>query len=138
VPGRKYGYPKNILHTRGIPNCILDLNRMLRPALALVDGIVAMEGDGPINGTAKNTKVMIVSDDLAAVDATCARIMDFDPHSLSYIRLAGQVIGNIETSDNDIVGATVDAVAQKFERPITYTAANKDWRLLAQSDQQAS
>ena len=138
VPGRKYGYPKNILHTRGIPNCILDLNRMLRPALALVDGIVAMEGDGPINGTAKNTKVMIVSDDLAAVDATCARIMDFDPHSLSYIRLAGQVIGNIETSDIDIVGATVDAVAQKFERPITYTAANKDWRLLAQSDQQAS
>ena len=138
VPGRKYGYPKNLLHTRGIPNCILDLNRALRPAMALVDGIVAMEGDGPINGTAKNTKVMIVSDDLAAVDATCARIMDFVPESLSYIRLAGQVIGNIATSDIDIVGAPVATVAQKFERPITYTAANKDWRLLAQSDQQAS
>jgi hypothetical protein len=52
--------------------------------------------------------------------------------------LAGQVIGNIATSDIDIVGAPIATVAQKFERPITYTAANKDWKLLAQSDQQAS
>jgi uncharacterized protein (DUF362 family) len=138
VPGRKYGYPKNLLHARGIPNCILDLNRLIRPAFALVDGIVAMEGDGPINGTAKDTKIMVIGDDLAGVDATCARIMGFSPEALSYIRLAGQVIGNISSSDIDIIGAPIATVAQKFERPITYTDANKDWRLLAQSDQQAS
>ena len=97
-----------------------------------------MEGDGPINGTAKDTKVMIIGTDVAAIDATCARIMQFVPETLSYIRLAGQVIGNIAVSDIDIVGSPVATVAQKFERPITYTEGNKDWHLLAQSDQQAS
>lgn len=138
VPGRKYGYPKNFLHVKGIPNCILDLNRIVCPQLALVDGIVAMEGDGPINGTAKDTGVMVISTDLAAVDATCARLMGFDPEALSYIRLAGQVIGNISPDEIDIIGSPLATVAQTFERPITYTDANKDWRLLSQADQQAS
>jgi uncharacterized protein (DUF362 family) len=97
-----------------------------------------MEGDGPINGTAKNAGVMILSTDVAAADATSARIMGFVPEALPYIRLAGQVIGNIDSSDINIIGAPITAVAQKFERPITYTDANKDWRLMAQADQQAS
>ncbi len=48
VPGRKYGYPKNFLHFKGIPQCILDINRLVQTKLSIVDGIVAMQGDGPI------------------------------------------------------------------------------------------
>src|SRR5205823_5792429 len=53
VPGRKYGWPKNILHINGIPHSILDLVHLIKPQIGFVDGIVAMEGDGPIMGTAK-------------------------------------------------------------------------------------
>ena len=50
MPGRVYGWPKNVLHVRGIPESILDINAAVRPHLAIVDGIVGMEGDGPIMG----------------------------------------------------------------------------------------
>jgi uncharacterized protein (DUF362 family) len=99
-----------------------------------------MEGDGPINGTQKHTKLMVMGIDLAAVDATCARIMKFEPQNLSYIRVAGQVIGNIESENIDIIGTPLSAVAQDFARPITYSLDKnqKDWRLLGQPGEQAS
>jgi len=134
IPGRKYGYPKNLLHIKGIPQCILDINRTVKPALAIVDGIVGMEGDGPVHGTAKNSQVLVLGDDLAAVDATCARIMGFTPHDFDYIRVAGKVIGNIEQSEIDLFGAKIEDVVQNFEPSITF----KDKSLLVNADQQAS
>jgi len=120
VPGRKYGYPKNILHARGIPQCIIDLNRMVQTKLTIVDGIIAMEGDGPINGTPRHMGLIIMGSDPAAVDATTARIMDYDIDELDYIEIAGQVIGNVKPEEIEIVGCTIKEVAAQFERPITY------------------
>ena len=53
VPGSCYGWPKNVLHWAGINNAILDINAAVRPDFAIVDGIVGMEGNGPIQGTPK-------------------------------------------------------------------------------------
>jgi uncharacterized protein (DUF362 family) len=50
VPGAVYGWPKNLLHYRQIDSSILDLNATVRPGFAIVDAVVAMEGDGPIMG----------------------------------------------------------------------------------------
>ncbi len=133
VPGRKYGWPKNLLHVKGIPHCILDLVHLIKPQIGFVDGIVAMEGDGPINGTAKKTGFIVLGTDLAAVDSTCARTMDIPIDQLVYLRMAGQVIGNINPDQIDIVGAQVDSVKQKFLLPITFS----DKKLLKQSGQQA-
>ena len=47
-----YGWPKNELHWRGIENSIVDIAATRTPDLAIVDGIVGMEGDGPLNGHA--------------------------------------------------------------------------------------
>ena len=51
LPGRVYGWPKNALHWVGIDKAILDVAGAVRPGYAIVDGIVAMEGNGPIDGT---------------------------------------------------------------------------------------
>ncbi|CAN5371420.1 hypothetical protein BH10CYA1_BH10CYA1_20140 [soil metagenome] len=133
VPGRKYGWPKNILHLNGIPHCILDLVHLVKPQIAFVDAIVAMEGDGPIAGTAKNTGFIAIGTDLAAVDSTCARTMEIPIEKLLYLRMAGQVIGNIDAAQIDIQGASLDSLKQKFEMPITFA----DRKLLKQSDQGA-
>lgn len=118
VPGRHYGWPKNILHWHGIDECILDLNRVQRPTFAVVDGIVSMEGDGPLNGTAKDTKLVIVGNDVAAVDATCARIMQLpDLDKIKYLRVAGECIGNIAENQIELIGSPLNTVAQKFELP---------------------
>ena len=134
VPGRKYGWPKNMLHIKGIPHSILDLQHLVKPKLAIVDGIIAMEGDGPINGTARPFGYVIIGEDLAAVDATCARMLKLDPHDLPYIKMAGQVVGNIEEKDIDIVGPAPESIAQAFALPITM----KDKSLLKQAAEQGS
>ena len=59
-------------------------------SFAIVDGIVGMEGYGPIQGTPKQSRVLVMGGDLVAVDATCCRIMGLDPQRLEYLRLAAQ------------------------------------------------
>lgn len=121
VPGRKYGWPKNILHKKGIDRSIIDLQHMVKPAFAIVDGVIAMEGDGPINGTPIATKLIMMGDDLAAIDATAARLMSIDPNELPYIVLAGKVVGNIEIEQIEIIGSSIEAQRKPFEQPITLT-----------------
>jgi len=58
---------------------LVDLNRLLRPRLAIMDGIVGMEGNGPRGGDPRQIGAVIVSDDLVAVDVTACRIMNLDP-----------------------------------------------------------
>lgn len=134
VPGRKYGWPKNLLHIKGIPHCILDLVNIVHPRFALIDAITAMEGDGPINGIAKHTGFLAIGTDLAAVDATCCRTMSIQPELLPYIRMAGEVVGNINAQDINVLGSTIASLQQKFQRPITFN----NEALLAQAGQQGS
>ena len=78
-----------------------------------------MEGDGPINGTPLETGFLAMGDDLAAVDATCVRITSLDPKELSYLALAGEVVGNIEEEMIDIIGESIDSLKKPFKQPIT-------------------
>lgn len=88
VPGGVYGWPKNVLHWGGIAESIADINRVFPRTFALVDGIVGMEGNGPIQGTAKSAGVIVAGRDFAAVDATCCRIMKIAPAQVAYLGLA--------------------------------------------------
>jgi uncharacterized protein (DUF362 family) len=91
LPGICYGWPKNELHWRGIDNSIVDIALTRTPDLAIVDGIVGMEGDGPLNGTPVNSGVIVMGTDLVAVDATCCRLMELDPARVAYL-----VMGNMK------------------------------------------
>ena len=96
VPGVVYGWPKNILHWQGIDKSILDINSSLPlPQFAIVDGIVGMEGNGPLQGQAKNAGVLIFGDDLVAVDATAARLMKIEPQKVQYLAKAEEFLGNL-------------------------------------------
>ncbi len=95
VPGAVYGWPKNLLHFRGIENSIVDLAATVRPALAIVDAIVGMEGDGPIMGRPKAVGCVVMGTDPVAVDATCARIMGLNPQGMTYLQMAGEFLGNL-------------------------------------------
>ena len=55
----------------------------------LVDGIVGMEGNGPIQGKPKPAGVLVAGRDMPAVDATCCRIMGIDPAQIGYLQMAG-------------------------------------------------
>ena len=58
---------------------LVDLNRFLRPRLYVMDGIVAMEGNGPRSGDPRRLSVLLFSADPVALDATACRLVDLDP-----------------------------------------------------------
>jgi uncharacterized protein (DUF362 family) len=98
LPGIKYGWPKNVLHYAGIPQTVVDINASLPRTIAVIDGIVCMEGDGPILGTAKPLGLLAIGTNLPALDATCARIMGINPERISYLNLAADRLGPIAES----------------------------------------
>ena len=115
MPGIVYGWPKNVLHHLGIPQSILDINAAVRPHLAIVDGIIAMEGDGPIMGTPRNTGLIVVGTNFPAVDATTARLMTINPWRVEYLANASGCLGPVAESHIDQRGESIAAVAQVFK-----------------------
>jgi uncharacterized protein (DUF362 family) len=116
VPGSIYGWPKNVLHWAGIDESIADLHGAYPRQFAIVDGIIGMEGNGPIQGTPKHAGVLVAGSDPAAVDATCCRIMKIDPMEVQYLRLvAGQGESHITERNIRQIGESIESVATAFE-----------------------
>jgi len=115
VPGSIYGWPKNELHHVGIPQSIVELTRIFRGSFAIVDGIVGMEGNGPIQGTPKSAGVLVMGGDLPAVDATCCRIMGIDPTKVEYLAMASDKLGITEESRIEQRGEQIRTVRTNFD-----------------------
>jgi uncharacterized protein (DUF362 family) len=114
VPGSCYGWPKNVLHWAGIDRAILDINAAARPDFAIVDGIVGMEGNGPIQGTPKDSGVLIFGNDPVAVDATCCRVMGLVPERVKYLSGAGTLLGHLKVDKIQQLGEPIADVRTSF------------------------
>ncbi len=118
LPGICYGWPKNELHWRGIPNSIVDIALTHTPHLAIIDGIVGMEGDGPLSGTAVPSGVILMGVDLLAVDSTGCRVMGLPPERLPTLRLAeGKRLGVMREESIPQLGESIESVARRYELP---------------------
>jgi uncharacterized protein (DUF362 family) len=115
VPGTRYGWPKNILHFNGITPSILGLYQTVRPMVSVVDGIVGMEGDGPLFGAAVAHGLLAVGRDPVAVDATCARLMGFPWQDIPHLAAAGWT-GVGQTTRIETRGASAQLI-RRYERP---------------------
>jgi uncharacterized protein (DUF362 family) len=113
VPGGVYGWPKNVLHWAGIHECIADLHELFPKAFAIVDGIVGMEGNGPIQGTPHAAGVVVAGASPVAVDATCCRIMGLDPRRIGYLQLAAGE-QNLGEERMPQIGERIASVAARF------------------------
>ncbi|UCG33484.1 MAG: DUF362 domain-containing protein, partial [Phycisphaerales bacterium] len=114
MPGTVYGWPKNVLHWAGIPRAILDITVTVRPALSIVDGIVGMEGDGPIMGEAKPVGALVVGRNPVAVDAVCGRLMGLSPQRMAYLRGASGRLGPILEHNIEQRGEPIAALRTNF------------------------
>jgi uncharacterized protein (DUF362 family) len=115
VPGAVYGWPKNLLHARGIEQSIIDLTATIRPQLAIVDAIVGMEGDGPIMGRPRPVGCLAMGTDLVAVDATCARMIGLDPRKMPYLSVASRFLGNVDEAKTAQVGENPSRYRAEFD-----------------------
>ena len=96
VPGSRYGWPKNVLHWAGIHESILDICATVRPHFVIADGIVGMEGDGPLNGSPKRLGTILLADDPVAADSSMIRLMGLDPTRVPHVQEASRFIGNCD------------------------------------------
>ena len=133
VPGRVYGWPKNALHWAGLQEAVVDVAAAVRPGLQIVDGVVGMEGNGPIDGTPVGAGVLVFGTDPVATDATAARLMGLDPGRMRYLRDAGRFLGQADLERIEQVGedpgrsATPFALLPAFEHlRIGSTAAERE------------
>jgi uncharacterized protein (DUF362 family) len=117
LPGRVYGWPKNILHWAGIEQSILDIAGSVRPGYAIIDGIVGMEGNGPISGEPIASGVLVFADDPVAADAVGASLMGFDPDQIPYLSEAGRFLGQVDRSQIEQRGEDPERLATRFSPP---------------------
>ena len=115
LPGIYYGWPKNVLHHAGIGRSILDITAAVKPHLAIVDGIIGMEGDGPIMGTPKHAGVLVMGTNLPAVDATATRLMGINPWRIEYLAGASGRLGPIAEPHIEQRGESIAGLAQPFQ-----------------------
>ncbi|HEX9115026.1 MAG TPA: DUF362 domain-containing protein [Anaerolineae bacterium] len=116
VPGACYGWPKNMLHLNGVAYSILGLYQTIRPMVSVIDGIVGMEGDGPLFGRPVPHGLLAVGADPVAVDITCARAMGFGLEAVEYLRMAAWA-GLGEGSHIEILGAPLERLQRHYEAP---------------------
>ena len=112
-----------VLH-KHLHTLIGEVNRILRPRLTLIDGLLGMEGRGPINGGTVRLDVIAGGADPVAVDAACMRFVGLDPATAKHIVHAADIgLGNI-AEENIAVDADCAAVKE-------FLPAEADWPIRA-------
>ena len=100
-------YPQNnriLLHPH-LDEVIVLINSVLKPKLAVMDGIVAMEGRGPINGVPRRMDLLLASTDPVALDATAMRLVGIDPYTSEHVVMASsQGLGSIDENNISVDG----------------------------------
>ncbi|MHB9003605.1 MAG: DUF362 domain-containing protein [Coriobacteriia bacterium] len=86
-------------HHLVVDSAIADLNAALRPAFAIMDGTVGLEGNGPKTGRPRVADLVFASADMVALDATAARIMGFSAREIAHIaHAANRGLGALDRS----------------------------------------
>ncbi|MGD2271653.1 MAG: DUF362 domain-containing protein [Desulfobacterales bacterium] len=87
VPGLLKGeYHVKLPDANDFAKMLVDLTRLVNPRLYIMDGIQAMEGNGPRGGTPKNMNILLFSEDPVAVDATVCRLIDIKPEYVPTVK----------------------------------------------------
>jgi uncharacterized protein (DUF362 family) len=123
VPGAIYGWPKNLLHWNGIDRSVLELVRTVRPGFGMVDGIVGMEGDGPLLGPPLEAGLILSGRDLVALDATASVAMGVVPERIAYLDAADELgMGRVDAGHIDRAGDPLEPHIRRFVLPAGFEA----------------
>jgi uncharacterized protein (DUF362 family) len=104
------------------------------PHLAVIDGWLAMEGAGPIDGDEVAWHLALAGTDALAVDAFTAGLMGFDPASVGYLeycRRLGLGVGDFDAIRS--IGDVAPAAVRRQFRPHPSYQHQLAWQLPAGS-----
>ncbi len=110
------GTEKKRTHRVGLDRGIVDLNRVMRPHLTVVDALVGRAGTHTRDEDRVALDCVLAGADVVAVDAVCATIMGFDVEEILHIRLADEAgLGEADLDRIDVYGERIANVARPFQ-----------------------
>jgi len=112
LPERK----KSRYHPK-LDHVIVDIASALKPRLAIIDGTIGMEGEGPFKGDPVELGVVIAGNNVVSTDACAAAVMGIDPSSIEHLRLASEKrLGTINLDEIEVRGKPIEAVRRTFRQ----------------------
>lgn len=104
-------------HRNDINAKVVDEYRIRKADLTIIDGVIAMEGQGPHAGSPVEMNLILAGQDTVAVDAVCSWVMGFETDEISHIRMAyTEGLGERRMDHIDHVGVDPASVRKFFKR----------------------
>jgi len=111
---------------KSFSKALVDIFAIRKPDLAIMDGIVGMEGVGPTHGQVKKIEVIVSSMDSVALDAVSSTIIGYDPLDIYTIKDAYmRGLGNATLEKIEILGVQIDDVKVDFKKVPILEGHNK-------------
>jgi len=102
---RRFPLPEDFVHI------LVDAFTAVRPDLVLMDGIVAMDGDGPASGRLRHAGILIAGEDSVAVDSVFSRLIGITPEDILTIKEAvKRGLGQCDLNNIEIIGERMEDV----------------------------
>lgn len=131
VVGSLINHDKSKIHKgyRAINLTIAELTKLVKPHLAVIDGYIGMQGNGPVSGEPVMSKFAVAGLDPIAVDAVTAKIMGFNPLEIGYLYYLDKWrVGKAKINEIEIIGEKIENLHIKFKPHRTYLQ-QKDWKI---------
>ncbi|UCD13544.1 MAG: DUF362 domain-containing protein, partial [Thermoplasmatales archaeon] len=121
---------------REIDRVIVDLNTIIESRLVVVDGLVGMEGDGPISGKPVTMNTVVAGNTPVSVDSVVCHIIGVNPFDVSHVKLATELgLGSMQIDSIEVVGESLYKAQRKFKLPSSIKLQNKmKYQILERSD----
>jgi len=97
-----------------IDQVLSDVHKVLKPAFAVCDATVALEGDGPKTGVPRLVDRVLASKDIVALDAVSATMMGFDPDGIGHLQLLTED-GTGSAKEYEVVGEDISELDLNFK-----------------------
>lgn len=106
----------------GLHQAIAHLAEVVKPDLAMVDGFIGLEGDGPLSGgKPKKLGVLAAGEDMVALDSTCCHVIGIDPNSVLHLKYA-------EENGVGVMIPKTSPMLKRFQVRSIFQRANEDFR----------
>lgn len=107
--------PKKTRYHSRLHECIVDFTAVFKPQLIVVDGIIGMEGCGPVSGIPVKMNTLIFGKDALAIDHLIARLIGLNPNKIQYLMQAQK--RKLGTTNYRLVGSSFKEVEHQFNFP---------------------
>jgi uncharacterized protein (DUF362 family)/NAD-dependent dihydropyrimidine dehydrogenase PreA subunit len=112
---QKAGWHTRMPDANNFCKMLLDLNSVVKTSFAILDGIIAMEGNGPKNGSPHKMDTIVMGESISAVDSVAVRLIGYeDPLKTPTLKEAyDHKWGAVLANEIEVLGEAMETMKAK-------------------------